>query len=85
MKDAVVRARIDGDIKKRAEEILHKLGLSTSEAINVYFNQILLNEGLPFDLKVPNKETKKAIEESQNKENLTKSENSEEMFEKLGI
>ena len=85
MKDAVVRARIDGKIKDKAEEILHRLGLSTSEAINVYFNQILLNDGLPFELKLPNKETKKVFQDSENFENLEKAENAKDLFHKLGI
>jgi len=85
MKDSVVRARIDGNIKKKVEEILHKLGLSTSEAINVYFNQILLNDGLPFEVKVPNEETTKAIIESRDIDNLIHSKDADEMFNKLGI
>ncbi|MES0491685.1 MAG: type II toxin-antitoxin system RelB/DinJ family antitoxin [Leptospirales bacterium] len=85
MKDATVRARIDGSTKKKAEKILHKLGLSTSEAINVYFNQILLNNGLPFELKVPNNQTKKVFKESENRKNLVKAKNADDMFDKLGI
>jgi len=85
MKDSVVRARIDGDTKKKAEEILHKLGISTSEAINVYFNQILLNNGLPFQLRLPNSETLNAIEDANNKSTLTKADNTDDMFNKLGI
>ena len=85
MKDSIVRARIDGNIKEKAEKILHKLGLSTSEAINVYFNQILLVNGLPFELKIPNSKTQKVFQDSENRENLIKAENADDMFDKLGI
>ena len=55
------------------------------EDFTVYFNQILLNDGLPFEIEVPNQETKKAIADSRNKANLTKADNADEMFQKLGI
>ena len=85
MKDAVVRARIDSEIKKKAENILHKLGLSTSEAINAYFNQILLHNGLPFELKIPNEETRQVFEESEKRKNLVKAKDAGDLFDKLGI
>jgi len=49
-KNAVVRARISPDIKQSAESILTKLGLSTSQAINLFFSQIVANRGIPFNL-----------------------------------
>lgn len=49
-KNAVIRARIDSEIKEDAEEVLHKLGLSNSQAINLFYNQIVLHNGLPFSL-----------------------------------
>ncbi len=54
-KETTVRARIDGDLKTEAEEILHQLGMTTSQAINIYFAQIVLRKGMPFDVKIPDK------------------------------
>ncbi|WP_252177612.1 type II toxin-antitoxin system RelB/DinJ family antitoxin [Endozoicomonas sp. 4G] len=48
-KETTVRARIDEALKEEAEEVLRKLGLTTSQAINIYFSQIALRKGLPFE------------------------------------
>ena len=64
MKDALINARIESDLKKDVETILKQLGLSATQAITMYYQQIKLNKGLPFDVKIPNDETQKVIEES---------------------
>jgi addiction module RelB/DinJ family antitoxin len=45
--------RIDAKLKAQAEEILARLGLSPSEAVNIFMSQVVLNEGLPFEVKIP--------------------------------
>ena len=62
-KAATINARIELGLKTRAETILHKVGLSTAEAIRIFYSQICLQNGLPFDVKIPNKKTQHAIEE----------------------
>ncbi len=52
-KSANLYARIEPDVKKEAENILSKLGVSTSSAINMFYKQIILNNGLPFKVKIP--------------------------------
>jgi DNA-damage-inducible protein J len=64
VKTASVHARIQPGLKVQAEAILDKLGISTSEAIAIYFSQIALRKGLPFDVKIPNKATRKAMAEA---------------------
>lgn len=56
-----VRARIDPSIKKKAEIVLSKIGISPSEAINVFYRRIATEKGIPFSLNIPNAETRKAI------------------------
>jgi len=46
-----------------AKEILAKLGLNYSQAIAVFNNMIVMHKGLPFDVKIPTKETQKALDE----------------------
>ena len=60
-KETTVRARIDESLKEEAEVILKQLGITTSQAINIYFSQIALRQGLPFDVVLPSaeKNTKK--------------------------
>lgn len=60
---ASIHARIDPALKHDAEEILHKLGLNTSQAINAFYAQIVHVRGIPFDLKLPNQETIAAMKE----------------------
>jgi len=52
-KTQTVYTRIDPELKMDVERILTRLGLTPSEAINVFFNQIVLRKGLPFEIKVP--------------------------------
>ena len=58
-KETTVRARIDEDLKAEAEDILKQLGLTTSQAINLYFSQIVLQRGMPFDVRLPDEKKKK--------------------------
>ncbi len=50
-----VYARIDTDLKERAESILSQLGISPSSAIQMLYSQIVLRDGMPFDLRLPPK------------------------------
>jgi DNA-damage-inducible protein J len=58
----VVKARIDSQTKKRASEIMERLGLSLSDAIRLMMLQIVERKGLPFAVEVPNRVTRKAVE-----------------------
>lgn len=61
--DTVVRARIDSDTKTRATEALQAMGLSVSDAIRLLLLRVADEKRLPFDVKVPNAETIKAVKE----------------------
>ena len=65
-KTNVVSTRIDDTLKSNVENILAQLGLNTSDAINMYFRQIELIGGIPFDVVLPryNPETVAAMEEA---------------------
>lgn len=67
----MMHARIDPDLKKKAEVIFHTIGINTTDAIRMFFAQVILNQGIPFDVKIPNKETLKAMEDSRLNKNLT--------------
>jgi addiction module antitoxin, RelB/DinJ family len=53
VKSANLYARIEPDIKEQAESILAALGIPASNAINMFYKQIILQRGLPFDVKLP--------------------------------
>ena len=52
-KSANLYARIEPDVKEQAESILAALGIPASNAINMFYKQIILNRGLPFEVKLP--------------------------------
>tara|TARA_B110000977_G_C11064443_1_gene487253 strand:+ start:1851 stop:2117 length:267 start_codon:yes stop_codon:yes gene_type:complete len=55
--------RIEPDIKERGNAVLSALGLSASDAIGMFYRQLIINNGLPFEAKVPNDETLKAMQD----------------------
>lgn len=63
LSDSYVRARIDNVTKERATVALEAMGLSVSDAIRLLMLRIADEKRLPFDVKVPNATTKKAIVE----------------------
>lgn len=84
-KTATVRARINPKLKKEVEMILGELGLSVSEAIHIFMKQIKLLNGIPFDIKIPNKVTRKTLDDTNKKKNLVASKNVKDMFKKIGV
>ena len=64
-KTTVVRARIEPKLKLQAEKVFARLGLSTSEAIQLMFRQATLTQSLPLPLHLPNAETKRALRDAQ--------------------
>ncbi|MEA3315224.1 MAG: type II toxin-antitoxin system RelB/DinJ family antitoxin [Campylobacterota bacterium] len=62
--NATVRARVDDTLKLEAENILKELGLNTSQAINIFLKKVVAVQGIPFDMKLPSKQLKKAMEEA---------------------
>lgn len=63
-KAAMIRARTDAELKQQVEEIFDKLGLNATSALNLFYKQVLLNNGLPFDVKIPNTKTRKAMDDA---------------------
>jgi DNA-damage-inducible protein J len=64
MKNAIINARIESELKLEVEAILKNLGLTATQAISMFYQQIRLHNGIPFAVKIPNKETQRVIEES---------------------
>lgn len=52
-KTATLNLRVNPEVKERAEEVLSKLGVPMSTAINMYLNQISLTGGIPFAITLP--------------------------------
>ncbi|MBE9064497.1 type II toxin-antitoxin system RelB/DinJ family antitoxin [cf. Phormidesmis sp. LEGE 11477] len=84
-KEATVRARIDPGLKAEVEDLFEALGLSTTEAITLFYHQVKLHKGLPFDVAIPNEVTRRVFEETDAGENLVQFQTADAMFENLGI
>ena len=84
-KSSTIRARIKPDLKDKAEHIFRKLGLSTTQAITLFYKQVELRNGLPFDIAIPNETTYKTFENTDAGRNLVVCESTDDMFRKLGI
>ncbi len=83
-KTATARALIDPEIKKQAEAILKKMGLSVSNSFELFYRQVIAHRGLPFDLSIPNEKTMRAIQNSRKGKGKNFS-TSQELFDDLGI
>ncbi len=70
MKTSIINARVRPELKGEVEQILSKLGISTTQAITMFFEQIKINRGIPFSLQLPNDETIEAMQEARNNTNL---------------
>ena len=60
-KTGYITARVDHKLKARAETVLRKVGVSTTELITMLLHQVVLRQAVPFDIEIPNKETQKAM------------------------
>ncbi|MDO8954922.1 MAG: type II toxin-antitoxin system RelB/DinJ family antitoxin [Gammaproteobacteria bacterium] len=84
-KTAFIRARIEPALKARAEHVLDELGITPTQAIHMLYKHLDREHAWPLPLKIPNAETRQAFEESDKGIGLTRFENAEAMFKKLGI
>jgi len=55
--------RLDEDVLIEAKQILKSLGMNFTEAVNIFTNMVVQEKGLPFAVKIPNKETQNAMKE----------------------
>ncbi len=84
-KTASVAVRMEPSLKRDAENILRDLGLSPSQAVTLLYRQLVLQKGLPFEIKLPVEVTRKALEDAVNGRDLASFSTVDELFEGLGI
>ena len=80
---ATIQARIDPEVKKNAQAILSKLNISMSEAISLYLTQVALQNGIPFEIKLPNELTAETLRKSENGIELHTADSVDELFQEL--
>ena len=84
-KSSTIRARMEPDLKDKAEHIFRKLGLSTTQALTLFYMQVELRNGLPFDIAIPNETTRRTLADTDSGRNLVLCKDADDMFKKLGI
>lgn len=84
-KTSTIRARIEPNLKGRAEHIFKQLGLTTTQAITLFYKQVELKNGLPFDVAIPNETTLKTFSDTDSGRDLIICADTDDMFNKLGI
>lgn len=61
---SMLHVRLDDELKAQATEALSAMGLTTTEAVRLLFHRIVAEQAFPIELKVPNAETRAAMEEA---------------------
>jgi DNA-damage-inducible protein J len=79
-KSAVIHARIEPGIKRSAESILSRIGLSSTEAIRMFYRQITLRKGLPFAVELPNATTRATLQASRTGKDVEEFASTEKLF-----
>ena len=63
VKTSYINARVEPELKKDAEKVLRRVGVKTSDAVGMFLQQVVLHGGLPFEVRIPNKESRRAVRE----------------------
>jgi DNA-damage-inducible protein J len=83
VKTADVRTRIEPDLKEDAQRVLAENGLTISDAVRLFLRQVVLSRGLPFDVRIPNEATLRALKESRTMEGRARFGSAEELLNEL--
>lgn len=84
-KSAMIHARVDPVLKEDVERVFSALGLSATQAITLFYQQVRLNRGLPFPVRIPNDVTLETLAATDAGEGIVHCENADDMFARLGI
>ena len=60
---AQMQVRLEPELKSKSEEVLTQLGLKPTEYIRMALRQLVMRQGLPFEVRIPNADTRAALEE----------------------
>jgi len=83
-KIASLTIRLDPNLKSETERVLKDLGLTPSQAITLLYRQIALRRALPFEISLPNLETREAMDDIRNRRDLKTFDSADEALKSLG-
>ena len=84
-KTATVHARLEPKLKIHAEKVFHRLGLNSTQAITIFYKQVELRGGLPFDVAIPTADTLRAFEATDAGRDLVVCKDAADLFKRLGV
>jgi len=84
-KTTTVRARIQPELKEHAETVFARLGMSSTQAITMFYKQVEIRNGLPFDVVIPTLLTEQTLKLTDTGRDLTICTDAKDLFNKLGI
>lgn len=88
--NSLIQARVDSKVREDAENIMNQLGISLNEAIRMFLMQVIIHKGIPFKPTLkpeyePNEMLQQVIADVENKKDLTRYKNTDEMWKDLGL
>ena len=84
-KTSTISARIDPELKNEAERVFKELGITSSQAITLFYKQVELQRGLPFIVRIPNNLTAETLEDASSRTNIESFNTVEDLFDDLGV
>ena len=84
-KSAMIRARVEPELKAEVDKIFQELGLTTTEAITLFYHQVKARKGIPFELTVPNEVTMETARKTDAGEELNEYPSVDDFRKKIGI
>ena len=85
IQNSTIHVRINSELKENAERILEQIGISSAEAIRLFYKQIELKKGIPFDIKIPNEVTEETLNKSKKGIDVHQVKDSEQLFSELEL
>ena len=82
---SMLHVRMDSEMKRKAMAALAAMGLTASEAVRLFFHRIAVDQAFPLELKVPNRQTRRAMAESEEmmRQGTARFANADDMFAEL--
>ena len=80
-----IQARIEPELKQAAETIFSQLGITSGEAIRMFYAQVKMRGGIPFEVTIPNQDTLDAMKESSEPNRLEEYDSFGDLRKELGV
>ncbi|MBC1196453.1 type II toxin-antitoxin system RelB/DinJ family antitoxin [Microcystis aeruginosa BLCCF158] len=82
---SIIQANVEPELRASAEEIFKQLGLTTNEAITLFYEQVAIHKSLPFPVNTPDQTTEEIFQKTDQVKELISCEDTDDMFNQLGI